>query len=277
VAERVHRDRFVVVDGVRTHYLEAGEGPPVVLLHSGEFGGCAEFSWEYLLPVLATRHRVIAPDWLGFGETDKLHDFIDKRERMLAHLVRFLEVMAIDSADFVGNSMGATYLIRAAAETPGRLPLARMVVISGGGHVPDNEHRRVMLDYDCTREAMVALLQAMFVDPVWWSDPDYVARRHAATLAPGAWEAVAATRLRPPTAQVRSEFGQPDATPYERIEVETLLVAGAQDKLRLPGYAQELAGRIPRSQLAIVSDAGHCPNIETAAEVAPLLSDFLCR
>lgn len=277
MAERVHRDRFVVVDGVRTHYLEAGEGPPVVLLHSGEFGGCAEFSWEYLLPVLATRHRVIAPDWLGFGETDKLHDFIDKRERMLAHLVRFLEVMAIDSADFVGNSMGATYLVRAAAENPGRLPLARMVVISGGGHVPDNEHRRVMLDYDCTREAMVALLQAMFVDPVWWSDPDYVARRHAATLAPGAWEAVAATRLRPPTAQVRSEFGQPDATPYERIEVETLLVAGAQDKLRLPGYAQELAGRIPRSQLAIVSDAGHCPNIETAAEVAPLISDFLCR
>jgi alpha/beta hydrolase fold len=73
--ERVHRSRFIEVDGMRTHYLEAGEGPPVVLLHSGEFGGCAELSWEYLIPDLAQHFRVIAPDWLGFGQTAKVHDF----------------------------------------------------------------------------------------------------------------------------------------------------------------------------------------------------------
>jgi hypothetical protein len=39
VVERVHRSRFVEVEGLRTHYLEAGEGPTIVLLHSGEFGG----------------------------------------------------------------------------------------------------------------------------------------------------------------------------------------------------------------------------------------------
>jgi pimeloyl-ACP methyl ester carboxylesterase len=66
------RKRFIEVDGIRTHYLEAGEGRPVVLLHSGEFGGCAELRWEFTLPKLAELYRVIAPDWLGFGETDKL-------------------------------------------------------------------------------------------------------------------------------------------------------------------------------------------------------------
>ena len=73
--ERVHRSCFVEVDGIRTHYLEAGGGDPVVLLHSGEFGGCAELSWEYMIPHLAPHFRVIAPDWLGFGGTAKIHDF----------------------------------------------------------------------------------------------------------------------------------------------------------------------------------------------------------
>lgn len=54
--------KFADVEGMRTHYLEAGEGFPVVLLHSGEFGGCAELSWEFNLPALAEHFRVIAPD-----------------------------------------------------------------------------------------------------------------------------------------------------------------------------------------------------------------------
>src|ERR1700735_4103796 len=87
--ERAYRSRFIEVDGMRTHYLEAGEGPPVVLLHSGEFGGCAELSWEYLIPALSQHFRIIAPDWLGFGRTAKVHDFEGKRARMMSHLVRF--------------------------------------------------------------------------------------------------------------------------------------------------------------------------------------------
>ena len=73
--------RYVMVDGVRTHYLEAGDGPAVVLLHSGEFGGCAELSWEFNIVALAGHFRVLAPDWLGFGRTDKLFDFAHGRAR----------------------------------------------------------------------------------------------------------------------------------------------------------------------------------------------------
>ena len=67
--------RYVNVDGVKTHYLEGGDGPTVVLWHSGEFGGAAELSWEFLMPVLAKHFHVVAPDWLGFGRTDKVYDF----------------------------------------------------------------------------------------------------------------------------------------------------------------------------------------------------------
>ncbi len=64
--------RYVMVDGIRTHYLEGGDGPAVVFLHSGEFGGCAELSWEYNIEAFAQHFHVIAPDWLGFGRTDAI-------------------------------------------------------------------------------------------------------------------------------------------------------------------------------------------------------------
>src|SRR5579872_3837963 len=109
------RSRFINVDGIRTHYLEAGEGRPIVLLHSGEFGGCAELSWEFTIPRLAQQYRVVAPDWLGYGETDKLYDFGGGMARMMKHLRRFLEIMELEVSDFVGNSAGGSIFSRAVA------------------------------------------------------------------------------------------------------------------------------------------------------------------
>jgi pimeloyl-ACP methyl ester carboxylesterase len=273
--ERVHRSRFIDIDGIRTHYLDAGEGPTVVLLHSGEFGGCAELSWEYMIPPLARHFRVLAPDWLGFGQTAKIHDFDGKRARMVSHLTRFVETMALDVAHFVGNSMGATYLLQMAAEGPCRLPIDKLVAISGGGFIPDNAERRRLLDYTGTEASMVDLLAAIFENPVWYRDLEYVRRRHALSIAPGAWEAVAAARFRSPDAPPRSEFGGADTTPYEKIEVRTLIVAGAQDRLRLPGFASELANRIPSARATVIDGSGHCPNIEDGAFVAEVVTAFL--
>ncbi len=61
-------DRFATVNGVRLHYLIAGKGDPVILLH-----GYAENShmWRPLIPELATTHTVIAPDLRGFGQSAK--------------------------------------------------------------------------------------------------------------------------------------------------------------------------------------------------------------
>ena len=83
--------RYVDVDGVRTHYREAGSSPVVVLLHSGEFGACAELSWEFNIGPLARHFRVIAPDWLGFGQTDKVHDFTHGQARRNALVIDFLK------------------------------------------------------------------------------------------------------------------------------------------------------------------------------------------
>jgi len=148
--ERMHRSRFIEIDGIRTQLSRSGRGPAVVLLHSGEFGGCAELSWEYMIPPARPALPRARADWLGFGQTAKIHDFDGKRARMVSHLIRFVETMALDVAHFVGNSMGATYLLQMAAERPCRLPIDRLVAISGGGFIPDNEERRRLLDYTGT-------------------------------------------------------------------------------------------------------------------------------
>jgi pimeloyl-ACP methyl ester carboxylesterase len=266
--------RYLEVDGLRTHYLEGGSGPHVVLLHSGEFGGCAELSWEFNLPVLAEHFHVVAPDWLGFGRSAKVHDFVDARRFRMRHLQRFLTALYIDEADFIGNSMSGGIVARAAAE-PRELPARRIVIASGGGFSPDNEHRRALLDYDCTLPAMQRLLRAMFHNPRWPEDAAYVQRRLELSLIPGAWEATAAPRFKNPTVPKRAEFGQPDTIPYEKIGVPALVIAGANDKLRNPGYAEEFIHRIPNAQLQVFEDCGHCPNIEQADRFNAAVIAFL--
>ena len=186
----------------------------------------------------------------------------------------FLDTMAVDEADFVGASMGATMLLREAASDRCRFPIRRMVVASGGGFVPDNEERRTGLNYDGTFEMMRKLLEANFADARWYEDEAYVARRVAASNAPGAWEAVAAARFKSPQLPERSQFGQPDTIAYERIPSPTLAVAGSADKLREPGYHEALR-RIPNSRVVLLEGAGHLLNIERSAEFNDLVADFL--
>lgn len=267
------RSRFVNVGGIRTHYLEAGDGPTIVLLHSGEFGACAELSWEYLLPELSREYRVVAPDWLGFGLTDKLYDFAAKRQRMVDHMADFLRTLCIESADFVGNSMGATTLLAVAAEPDCPFPIRTLTAISGGGEIPDNLYRSDMLTFDGTRAAMVKVLQALFIDEVWHMDPEYVDRRLAIASLPGAWEAVAASRLRNPANQRETTAGDP--IEYELIQAPTLLIAGELDHIRHSGYAETIARRIPNARAVTVEGVGHCPNIERPKQVAQYVMQFI--
>lgn len=271
------RSRFVVVDGIRTHYLEAGEGPTVVLLHAGGFGENAERSWRFNIGPLADRYRVVAPDWLGFGQTDKLRDFVDGNGRMVRHMARFFEVMDITEADVMGLSMGGTFLVRIASSERPVLPIRRMVLVSGGGFSPDNEARQVLQSYDGTMEGMRRQVRVVFHDPKWADDDDNVKGYYEASLEPGAWEFAASARFRSPVAPPRSDFGNVDTTPYENVRVPTLLTAGAQDQLREPGYADELHRRVPGSEVILFDRCGHCPNVEHADAWNEAVLDFLAR
>jgi pimeloyl-ACP methyl ester carboxylesterase len=262
-----------VVDGLVTSYLEAGRGDPVVLLHGGEFGVSAELGWENNIAALAAHFRVLAPDMLGFGGSAKVIDFNDGRGTRIRHIARFCEVMGVESAHFVGNSMGAVNMFVDATSRSSVLPVRSMVTICGGGAIQRNEHSAVLYDYDATLSGMRRIVEALFHDPSYPADDAYVQRRYESSIAPGAWEALAAARFRRPgleppplPSSVRS---------YERIAVPTLVVEGECDKLLPPGWAAEIAGQILGGRSIVVPKAGHCPQIEQPSVVNHVLVDFL--
>lgn len=265
--------KSMLVDGLTTGYLEAGDGDPVVLLHGGEFGASAELGWERNIAALAGRYRVLAPDQLGFGHSAKVIDFVDGRGMRIRHVARFCELLGVESAHFVGNSMGAINLLTdATADTP-LLPVRSMAIICGGGEIQQNEHFEALQDYDATLPAMRRIVEALFHDPGYPDDEEYVGRRHASSTAPGAWEAVAAARFRRPGS---SRPATPSsARAYERIGVPTLVVEGGDDKLLPAGWAAEIAKEIDGARSVVIDGAGHCPQIEQSATVNRLLLDFL--
>lgn len=262
--------KYIDVDGLRTHYFDVGEGPVVVALHGGEFGASALLGWEYNLDVLAQGFRVIAPDWLGYGESAKVHDFENFYALMMRHMRRFLEQIGVRRAAFVGNSMGAAFLLRDAASFEPTLPIDAIVGISGGGRVEESQ-RHALTDFGGTRESMVRLLEALFHQRSWSTDEDYINRRLDSSLVPGAWECAAAARFRSP---VRAPSNVPDVE-YSSIRVPTLLIAGEQDVLKPTGWADELQRQIPESHLLLVPRAGHCPQIEEPDAVHEAMVPFL--
>lgn len=270
-----YQHRTVVVDGLTTHFLEAGQGDPVVLLHGGEFGVSAEIGWEKLIPELSQHYRVLAPDMLGFGESAKAVDFTDGRGMRIRHIARFCALLGIDSAHFVGNSMGAiNLLVDLTSESP-VLPVRSAVAICGGGEILKNRHTSALYEYDATPEAMRAIVEALFFDPGYPADEEYVQRRYESSIAPGAWESLAAARFRRPGLEAPPTPSSKRA--YERIDVPVLVVEGAGDKLLPSGWAAEIAGQITGGRSAVVENAGHCPQIEQPEALAELLLGFFAR
>jgi 2-hydroxymuconate-semialdehyde hydrolase len=270
--ESLHH-RYILLNGINTHYVEAGDGPPLVLLHSGEFGACAELSWERNIPDLSKHFHVLAPDWLGYGETDKVFFFDKMRERRIDHIAAFTEtVLSGAPACFVGNSMGGTILLEVAASAAPAWRMKKIVSVAGGGDIPNNAARSVLNSYEGSREHMAEMVKTMFVNPEIRGDEAYIDRRHRLSMAPGAWECVAAVRFKAPWRTEPSARVVPD---YARISVPTLIVTGGQDCLREPDFGRTLQTQIPDSRLYIIKEAGHCPQIDAPSEFNAVLTSFL--
>jgi pimeloyl-ACP methyl ester carboxylesterase len=112
---------FVVSDGVRIHWMEAGAGPPVVLLHG--YTSCCDASWfaDGVAKELARDHRVIGIDARGHGRSEKPHDPARyDGDRMPADVIEVLDHLGVGKAHFHGYSMGGGIVAHLLARHPDR-------------------------------------------------------------------------------------------------------------------------------------------------------------
>ena len=265
--------RFAMVGDVRTHYLEGGQGDLVILLHSAEYGGRAEFSWRYNLGALAEHFHVYAPDILGFGRTDKLYSFTNQESFRIQHIRHFMETLCIPAAHFIGSSFSGGLIQRVATTRPTLWNIQSIISVNGGGNSPNNKYRQIMNSYDGTREHMREILKVLFWNERWWSD-EMVEERWQASIEPGAWEAVSAARLTRPGMERPFRSEQVDVSKFQS---PILIVGGDQDLLREPGCWEDLHRRIPHSGLQIFAPSRHFPHIEHAEQFNRLAIDFLQR
>jgi 2-hydroxymuconate-semialdehyde hydrolase len=279
-AQAMADSRYVSVDGVTTHYLEdgsehRGRKPTMVLLHSAEYGGAAEITWEFNIGPLAKHYHVLAPDHLGFGRTDKVHDFANQFNRRVTHIRRFIETMMIDGPVHVmGSSMSGGMCLTVAARARPDWNIAKLVCCSGGGDAPDNDARKVINSYDGDLDHMRRIVDVMFVDPRWANDTSYIKRRHEMANMPGAWEATSAARFKAPF-RVKPGPSERDTIDYAAIKCPVLVFAGRQDTLRRSGYTDTFVPKIPTCELHVFETAGHMGQIECAAEFNTRVLAFL--
>lgn len=117
------QSRTELINGIRMHFTEAGEGPPVVLLHGWPE---TSYAWRKQIPVLAKRYRVIAPDLRGYGDTEKPKDGYDKRT-MAQDIASLVDFLGYERIALVGHDRGARVATRFAKDHAGMLD--RLVVM----------------------------------------------------------------------------------------------------------------------------------------------------
>jgi len=112
------KGRFITVDGVRLHYLEAGEGPPVVLIH-GNVSTSDDFLISGVFERLSRTHRVVAIDRPGFGHSERPRGPSWTPGEQAALLRRAINRLGLDRPVVVGHSYGATVAMAMALDHPG--------------------------------------------------------------------------------------------------------------------------------------------------------------
>jgi pimeloyl-ACP methyl ester carboxylesterase len=124
--------RLVDVGGVHTYVAEAGEGPPILLIHG--YGDTAD-GWRRVVPGLLKDHRVVAIDMPPFGRSSappkgKLLDFYGE------FFPRLLDELALDRTTVIGHSLGGAVALRLAIENPDRVERLGLVAPAGLGSAP---------------------------------------------------------------------------------------------------------------------------------------------
>jgi 3-oxoadipate enol-lactonase len=240
------------VNGRMLSYDDTGSGEPIVLLHAFPFD---RRMWWSTAAALAGRHRVIAPDLRGFGESPASGPF--SIADLADDVAALLDVLGLSRATLLGLSMGGYVALAFAARHGARLERLVLADTKAGPDTP--EARR-------GRDEAIALVQAEGVEA-------YLERQLPRLLSPGASDALrASTRalgLQTPEALVNGLVAlrdRPDRTgELGQIAVSTLVMVGAEDRVTPPSEARAMAAAISGARLVELPAAGHLSNLEAPA------------
>jgi 2-hydroxymuconate-semialdehyde hydrolase len=263
----------VVAGGIKTNYHDQGSGEPVLLIHGSGPGVSAWANWRAVLPVLAKRCRVIAPDIVGFGHTERPDSAVYTMQTWIDHLSNFLDALALGSVSIVGNSFGGALAMKLATLYPDRVD--RLVLMGSVGiDFPITDGLDAVWGYDPSRSNMRELLELFAYNRELVSDELAQLRFEAATQ-PGVYEAYSAMFPAPRQNGVKA-LALPDDN-INSIGCETMIIHGRDDRIIPLQNSIRLHQMIDSSQLHVFGRCGHWVQMEQTARFVQLVGNFLAE
>ncbi|WP_019529171.1 alpha/beta fold hydrolase [Dasania marina] len=264
-------DRMVDINGIMTNLHDQGTGYPVMMIHGSGPGVSAWANWRLTIPELAKQRRVIAPDMIGFGFTQRPADNHYSVDRWVNHAIAILDTLGIEQTDLVGNSFGGALSLALAIRHPERI--RRLVLMGSVGVSFDiTQGLDAVWGYQPSVEAMKSLLDIFAHDRSLVND-ELAELRYQASIQPGFQEAFAAMFPAP-----RQRWVDALASAEQDIRAlphETLIIHGREDQVIPLQTSLTLSQWIGNAQLHVFGHCGHWTQIEHTARFNRLVLDFL--
>lgn len=262
--------RTIDAAGISTNYHDEGDGFPVLLIHGSGPGVSAWANWRLNLPELAKEFRVVAPDIVGFGFTERPPDISYDLETWKKHLIGLLDALELDKVGLVGNSFGGALTLAIAAEIPDRVE--RFVLMGSAGlSFPITDALERIWGYEPSIEEMRYMLDLMAFDRGLVND-ELAELRYRASTREGFQESYSAMFPAP-----RQERLDALTTPEDTIRAiphEALVIHGREDRILPVDVAYRLVSLLDKAQLHVFGRCGHWTQIEHAQRFNRLVADF---
>ncbi|GAU69297.1 putative 2-hydroxy-6-oxo-7-methylocta-2,4-dienoate hydrolase [Streptomyces sp. NBRC 110611] len=254
---------YATVNGIRMHYTDEGTGTPVLFLHGWGTSGRA---WDAQVADLGADHRVVTLDWRGCGRSDHPADG-NTIAGNAADVLGLMDVIALDRALLVGNSMGAAFALEAALMSPERV--TGVVSIDGPGYWPSQGMSDTL---PLLRTALSTDRAAALADwvPQWFgpeADPDLARQTVRQVLQSGLFidELFADLAVYDPRESLA------------RLAVPAVFAHGRLDSQIPLEVSRTLAELAPYGEYHVIERAGHLPHQEQPAMVNALIRAVLAR
>jgi 2-hydroxymuconate-semialdehyde hydrolase len=262
--------RNIKTGNFNTNYHDLGEGETVIFIHGSGPGVTAYANWRLVMPVIGQSYRVVAPDMVGFGYTDRPKGIKYNMDTWVQQMIDLMDALNIEKAHIVGNSFGGALALALVIKYPKRVN--KLVLMGSVGVAHDLTYGLDKVwGYTPSLENMKELLDIFAYNRNIVTD-ELAELRYEASIREGFQESFSS--MFPAPRQNGIDNMESDEQDIKNIKNDTLIIHGREDKVIPLQNSIRLNQLIKKSQLHIFGECGHWTQIEHKDRFNTLLINF---
>jgi len=273
--QKFAKGKFVTVDGKKVHYVEAGNGPPIILIHGFLYH---TVMWKKNIDALAEKFKVYAIDLWGWGYSERLKENDYSFERYGKQILGFMDVLNIKKAALAGQSMGGGISVYVAAHHPERVE--RLILVDPAVIPYPMTTIGKIYQLPFVGEFMNAIpgdaLMKNNIRTIWFYDKNKATEEYCQeVLQPLSIKGSSSGTMFILRNVLKEPYVEKEANLLAKMSIPTLIIHGREDKAIPLDRSKKLNDLWKGSKLVIFDKAGHSPHEEYPEKFNKLALDFL--